>query len=50
VSDQFFILNNKGQINLVSRKKKDFLNLFMTKSNEVKSFMKEKKLKYLIKL
>ena len=46
VSDQFFILNNKGQINLVSRKKKDFLNLFMTKSNEVKSFMKEKKLSH----
>jgi len=44
--DQFFITNEKGQITLVSRKKKAFLKLFNSKSNEIKSFMKERSLSH----
>jgi hypothetical protein len=44
--DQFFIINDQGEISLVSRKKKAFLKLFNKKSNEVKSFMKEKSLSH----
>jgi hypothetical protein len=44
--DQFFIINDQGEISLVSRKKKAFLKLFNKKSNEVKSFMKEKNLSH----